>query len=92
MLDSGEIDYMIDEWDEISEAMQAAKKDITTYTMDDMPEGTDMYVAFADSGVSRILINIYNERIKALYKNGTLKALHEAADVDIPETGFKNIR
>ncbi|MAK91285.1 MAG: hypothetical protein CMI13_08645 [Oleibacter sp.] len=91
MLDAGEIDYLIDEWDEISSAVEESGKDMTAYVMEDMPEGTDVYVAFADSDVSRVLIGIYNERVEALYKDGTLQKMYEEAELDVPETGFKDI-
>ena len=64
---------------------------MTAYVMEDMPEGTDVYVAFADSDVSRVLIGIYNERVEALYKDGTLQKMYEEAELDVPETGFKDI-
>ncbi|MAD43857.1 MAG: hypothetical protein CMI02_11780 [Oceanospirillaceae bacterium] len=92
MLEAGEIDYMIDEWDEISQAVVESGRDMTAYVMNEMPEGTDVYVAFADSDISRVLIDIYNERIQALYRDGTLKAIYESSDSDIPKTGFNDIQ
>ncbi|MEN9465786.1 MAG: hypothetical protein RL217_1967, partial [Pseudomonadota bacterium] len=84
MLEVGKIDYMIDEWDEISEAVAAKKQDMTQYLMNEMPKGTDIYVAFADTDLSKELIAIYNERFPVLYHDKTLQAIYKKWEMEIP--------
>jgi hypothetical protein len=84
MLEAGKIDYMIDEWDEISEAVAAKKQDMTQYLMNEMPKGTDIYVAFADTDLSKELIAIYNERFPVLYHDKTLQAIYKKWEMEIP--------
>ena len=55
--------------------------------MTDMPSGTDVYVAFADSSVSKILIEIYNEQVEAMVKSGEMQAIYEKWDLgEMPPT------
>lgn len=89
MLNTGKIDYMIDEWDEISEAVAAKKQDMTQYLMNEMPTGSDIFVAFADTDLSKELIAIYNERLPVLYRDKTLHSLYKKWDVEIPASVVK---
>lgn len=86
LLESGRIDYMLEEWDEIAEAVAAKGQDMTHYLMNEMPDGTDVFVAFSDTQLSRSLIEIYNERLPALYHDKTLQALYKKWEMDIPES------
>lgn len=84
LLDAGKIDYMIDEWDEIAEAVSASGQDMTRYVMNEMPNGKDVYIAFANTPLSQMLIDIYNERIPVLYREKKLLNLYEKWEADIP--------
>ncbi|ASP37574.1 hypothetical protein CHH28_02300 [Bacterioplanes sanyensis] len=77
LLMEGKLDMLIDEWDEIAMALQEAGVGIENFEMHDMPEGTDVYVAFADSDLSNYLIEVYNRRIPELVKEGKLQAIYQ---------------
>ncbi len=86
LLDAGKIDYLIDEWDEIAAAMQKQDMSMDDYSMNEMPNGSDVYVAFSVDNISRELIAIYNERIPELVANGQLAAIYEKWDTgEMPE-------
>lgn len=86
LLEAGRIDYMIDEWDEISEAVAANGQDMTRYVMNEMPNGSDNFVGFANTALSQILIEIYNERLPVIYQDKTLQAIYKKWGIDIPES------
>ena len=44
--------------------------------MRDMPNGRDVYVAFAEGAVSEYLISEYNRRIPELVASGELQSLY----------------
>jgi hypothetical protein len=77
LLNTGKLDYIIDEWDELAIILKAKELSIENYHMSDMPEGTDVYVAFADSAVSKVLIEIYNEQVEIMVKSGEMQAIYE---------------
>ena len=87
MLNAGELDYVMDDWDEIAAIM--AKYSLTTqeYSVDELREGKDIYAAFSDDNLSKELIAIYNERIPVLVKSGELAAIYKKWDTAvIPES------
>ena len=85
-LNSGRIDYLIDDWDEIAEAMNKNNMNSQDYTVDPMPEGKAIYTAFADDQISKELIKIYNERIPVLSRSGELAKIYEKWDnAELPE-------
>lgn len=86
MLEVGELDYLIDEWDEISSAVSEAGHSMTRYSMNEMPEGTDIYVGFVNTPMSQMLIAVYNERMKTLYIEKKLVAIYEKWDAILPAT------
>jgi hypothetical protein len=77
LLNSGKIDFIIDEWDEIATVLSSQNLAIEDYDMNDMPEGKDVYVAFADSPLSKVLIEIYNEQVEVLVKSGSMQAIYK---------------
>lgn len=77
LLMDGSLDILIDEWDEIAMALQEAGYGIENFEMHDMPEGTDVYVGFADTDISDHLIKVYNRRIPEMVKSGKLQAIYE---------------
>jgi len=85
-LNSGRIDYLIDDWDEIASAMKKNNMNSQDYTVDPMPEGKAIFAAFANDQISRELINIYNERIPVLSRSGELSKIYEKWDnAEMPE-------
>lgn len=86
MLESGALDYMIEEWDEIAEVVADTKREMTTYRMDEMPEGSDVFVVFASGSISEALIKVYNENLPIIYKSGQLNAIYEKWGHDIPRS------
>lgn len=86
MLEDGRIDFMIEEWDEIAEAVAANNQLMTRYDMNEMPEGKDVFVVFANSQQSQLLIDIYNERIPVLYQQGKLLPLYKKWEADLPDS------
>jgi len=87
LLKAGVLDYVIDEWDEIALAMQQHHLSEDTYSVGQLPEGTDVYVAFNKSSVSETLIKIYNERVEQLVKSGRMAAIYQQSGVgEMPET------
>ncbi|MGR6870809.1 substrate-binding periplasmic protein [Pseudomonas sp. HK3] len=85
-LNSGRIDFLIDDWDEIAAAMKSNNMNTQNYSVDPMPEGKHIYTAFADDQISRELIKIYNERIPVLSKSGALAKIYEKWDnAELPE-------
>lgn len=87
LLNEGKLDYIIDEWDELAVVLKGKNLSIENYHMNDMPEGTDVYVAFADSSVSKVLIEIYNEQVEAMVKSGKMQAIYEKWDLgEMPPT------
>ncbi|MFT4764778.1 MAG: polar amino acid transport system substrate-binding protein [Oleispira sp.] len=87
LLNAGELDYIIDEWDELASALKDNNLAIENYNMNDMPEGTDVYVAFADSEVSKILIEIYNEQVEAMVASGQMQAIYKKWDLgEMPQS------
>lgn len=81
MLNAGELDYIIDEWDELAIALKDKNLAIEHYHMNDMPEGTDVYVAFADNEISRVLIEVYNEQAEAMVKSGKMQEIYKKWDL-----------
>lgn len=81
LLNAGELDYIIDEWDELAVVLKDKNLAIENYHMNDMPEGTDVYVGFADNEVSKLLIEIYNEQVEAMIKSGKMQAIYEKWDL-----------
>lgn len=81
LLNEGKLDYIIDEWDELAVVLKGKNLSITNYHMNDMPEGTDVYVAFADSSISKVLIEVYNEQVEAMVKSGKMQAIYEKWDL-----------
>ena len=81
LLNQGKLDYIIDEWDEVAVVLKGKNLSIENYRMNDMPEGTDVYVAFADSAISKVLIEIYNEQVEAMVKSGKMQAIYEKWDL-----------
>lgn len=79
-LNSGRIDYLIDDWDEIANAMKKYNMNTQDYTVDPMPEGKEIFTAFADDQISHELIKIYNERIPVLSQSGELAKIYEKWD------------
>jgi len=79
-LNSGRIDYLIDDWDEIAAAMKQYIMSTQAYTVDPMPEGKAIFAAFSDNQISRELIKIYNERIPVLARSGELSKIYEKWD------------
>ncbi len=86
LLVAGKIDYLIDEWDEVASAMLENKITTQNYTMDEMPEGTDVFLAFSIDNLSRELIAIYNERVPELVESGKMAAIYKKWDLgEMPE-------
>jgi len=81
LLNEGKVDYIIDEWDELATVLKAKNLSIENYYMDDMPEGTDVYVAFANTSMSKVLIEIYNEQVELMVKSGAMQAIYEKWDL-----------
>jgi len=87
LLKSGKIDFLIDEWDEIAAVMQKNKMSSDNFSINEMPEGTDVYAAFSIDNLSRELISIYNERIPELVESGELAEIYEKWDNgEMPES------
>lgn len=87
LLEAGTIDFLIDDWDEIAAAMQEYKMSTTEYSVNEMPEGKDLFAAFSIDNLSRELIVIYNERIPELAESGELAKIYEKWDTgEMPES------
>lgn len=86
MLVDGQLDFVIDEWDEVAAGMAKLNLSTQEYSLDNMPEGTDVFVAFSIDDLSRELINIYNERIEELVASGEMRKIYEKWDLgEMPE-------
>jgi polar amino acid transport system substrate-binding protein len=83
LLNAGKIDFLIDDWDEIAAAMKEANMTPENYSVDEMPEGKDIYTAFSVDNLSKELIKIYNERIPVLAKSGRLEAIYKKWDTAV---------
>lgn len=81
LLNAGKVDFIIEEWDEIASALSSKNLSLHDYQMKYMPEGTDVYVAFADNAVSRVLIDIYNEEVEKMVKSGSMQAIYNKWDL-----------
>jgi hypothetical protein len=81
LLNAGKLDYIIDEWDEIAIVLKSKSLSIEDYDMNDMPEGRDVYVGFAINGLSKALIEIYNDQVEAMVKSGSMKAIYKKWDL-----------
>ena len=81
LLDEGKLDYIIDEWDELASALSSNNLSLDDYQMKNMPEGTDVYVAFADNAISKFLIEVYNEEVEAMVKSGSMQAIYKKWDL-----------
>ena len=77
LLNSGKLDYIIDEWDELAIVLKGKNLAIENYNMNEMPEGTDVYVAFANNAISKVLIEIYNEQAALMVKDGRMQAIYK---------------
>ncbi|MFT7110628.1 MAG: polar amino acid transport system substrate-binding protein [Psychrobacter glaciei] len=85
-LNGDKLDFLIDDWDEIAAAMKAAEMTSADYSVDEMPEGSPLYVAFSEDNLSKEFIKIYNERIPVLAKSGKLEAIYTKWDTaELPE-------
>ena len=84
LLQAGKIDFLIDESDEITKVLERAKLNEDQIHWGDMPEGTDVYVAFSVDNLSRELIEIYNERVYDLMQDGKMEAIYKKWDVAVP--------
>ncbi|WP_430462183.1 substrate-binding periplasmic protein [Thalassolituus sp. LLYu03] len=84
LLQEGKIDYLIDEWNEIAAVVAERKEDMTLYRMGEMPEGTDVYVGFANTPLSQVLISIYNERVPELMRQKQLQPLYKKWESEVP--------
>lgn len=86
LLKSGAIDFLVEEWDEVAAAMQKNGMTTQDYNMNEMPEGTDVFVAFSIDNLSRELIEIYNERVVDLVESGEMAAIYKKWDLgEMPE-------
>ena len=81
MLNAGKLDFIIEEWDEIASALSSQNLSLNNYQMEYMPEGTDVYVAFADNAISKVLIDIYNEEVEKMIKSGEMQAIYKKWDL-----------
>ena len=77
LLNAGKLDYIIDEWDEIAVVLKSKNISIENYDMNDMPKGRDVYVAFANSGMTKALIDIYNNQVEAMVQSGSMQAIYK---------------
>ena len=77
LLNSGKLDYIIDEWDELAIVLKGKNLAIENYNMNEMPEGPDVYVAFANNAISKVLIEIYNEQAALMVKDGRMQAIYK---------------
>lgn len=84
LLEAGKIDYLIDEWDEIAATVAANNLDMTHYVMNEMPEGTDIYIGFANTPLSQVLIDIYNKRMPVLERENKLLPIYKKWDGELP--------
>ena len=91
MLNNGELDFVIDDWDEIAAAIQSYNLSMDKYIENEMPAGTDLYAAFSDDQFSRELIKIYNERIPKLVANGELQAIYKKWHTGVMPDMLKNL-
>ncbi len=86
MLNSGQVDFIINDRDSTEQAMLKNKLDNNNYTVNEMPFGKNIFTAFSDDILSRELINIYNKRIPKLVASGKLAAIYEKWDSgEMPE-------
>ena len=81
LLDEGKLDFIIDEWDELASALSSNNLSLDDYQMKNMPEGTDVYVAFADNAISKVLIEVYNEEVEVMVKSGSMQAIYKKWDL-----------
>ena len=77
---------MVEEGDEIAEGGADTKREMTTCRMDEMPDATDVFVAFATGSISEVLIKVYNENLPIIYNNGKLAAIYKKWEHDIPRS------
>lgn len=85
LLKQDQIDFLVDDWDEVAAATQKHNIPQELYTLTDMPEGKSIYVAFGDHNLSKILIDIYNKRILELLNSGELTAIYNKWEIgEIP--------
>lgn len=81
LLNEGKLDFIIEEWDEIASALSSQNLSLHDYQMEYMPEGTDVYVAFADNAISKVLIEIYNEEVEKMVEAGSMQAIYSKWDL-----------
>ncbi len=84
LLNSGKIDFIICDGEEISEYMQDHAIDPNPYTLGSIPTNIELFPVFGSSNFSRELMAIYHERIPVLLKDGTLERIYKKWGADIP--------
>lgn len=84
LLQQGKIDFLIDESDEVEKVLEKANVPESDIHWGDMPEGTDVYVAFSVDNLSRELIEIYNERVYDLMQDGKMEAIYQKWEITPP--------
>jgi polar amino acid transport system substrate-binding protein len=77
LLNAGKLDYIIDEWDELAIVLKNKNLAIEDYSMNGMRKGRDVYVAFADNAISKILVAVYNEQVEAMVKSGSMQVIYK---------------
>ena len=83
LLEQGKIDFLIDESDEVKKALSESALKAQTFS-ENLPNGTDIFVAYSVDNLSRELIEIYNERIYDLMQDGTMEAIYKKWNVEPP--------
>ncbi|WP_211825347.1 substrate-binding periplasmic protein [Kistimonas asteriae] len=84
LLEIGDIDFFIDEYDEIENMLAAEGLDESEYVIEDLPPGKDVFTGFVNHAKSQQLIDIYNRRIKEMTGNGELEKIYLKWEVDMP--------
>ena len=84
LIEIGDIDFFIDEYDEIENMLAAEGMDESEFVIEDLPPGKDVFTGFVNHAKSQQLIDIYNRRIKELADNGELEKIYLKWEVDMP--------
>ena len=89
MLDNGELDYLLDTRDALLDFIRINNRNPDDYQLNRLAEGKGVYIGFYDVQSSKLLIEIYNERVKALRSSGELAKIYQKYGANMPEEGAR---
>ncbi len=84
MLNNGEVDYLLDTREALLDYILLSNQDPKDFQLNRLPGGKGVYIGFYDVPSSRLLIDIYDQRIQQLKASGELQALYDKYSIEMP--------